>query len=142
MNLESMTIAQSELVAMLGAEKTLLATDCLVCLFTSNITVTPLTSLADLQALEPTGSWYAPIAGVAGDVYQNDDGSLSITIGSVEFNYSGSDAAEVITGYFVIRAATPVLVGARVLDQAKTMQGALDSLIVEPTMTIPPAIAA
>jgi hypothetical protein len=142
MPLQSMTIAQSELVALLGAEKVLLATDCLVGLFTSNIAITPQTTLAALAALEPVGSWYARIAGAAGDVYLNDDGSLSITIASVEFDYSGSDPAEIITGYFVVRAASPVLVGARLLDQAVTMQNALDAVIVQPTITVPPILAA
>jgi hypothetical protein len=141
MSLKSMTISQVEAAALLGAEKTLLATSCFVRLFKSNIAITQLTTLATLEALEPTGSWYAPIAGVAGDVYINDDGSLSITLASVEFDYSGTDPAEVIEGYFVIRAVSPILVGARKLDQSVTMGSVLDSLIVQPTITLPPLLA-
>ena len=142
MALQSMTVAQSELVAMLEAEKTALGTDLLVCLFKTNLTITPTTTLAALEAQEPTGSWYTRAAATVGDVYLNPDGSLSLSLASVEFDYSGTDPAEVITGYFVIRAATPVLVGARALDTAVTMATVLDAIIVQPTLTLQPSLAA
>lgn len=139
--MESMTVAQSEMVQMLDAEKVLLGTDCLVCLFTSNIAIQPTTTLAALEALEPVGTWYTRTAATPGDVYLNADGSLSLSLTSVEFDYTGSSPGEVITGYFVIRAAIPVLVGARRLDAEVTMGAPLDSIIVQPTITLQPSLA-
>lgn len=136
------TMSQAEMAAMMALEITAVSATPLIRLFKGNLAINPLTTLAALVAAEPVGSWYTPAVGVPGAPYLLPDGSIAMTYGSVEFNYSGTDPSEVITGYFVVAGTVPRLVCARLLDVAVTMGHVLDAVIVEPSFKFAPSLAA
>lgn len=104
-------------------------------LYTSALTPDENTLLAALT--EPVGSWYAQVAAVFGQVFQDNDGGVSVFTQAVQFNYSGTDTASNIYGWFVAAGATPALIFAGKFVSPVPMGTLLSSLIVQPGFRIP-----
>jgi len=106
-------------------------------LFKDTIAPTPDTNF--LATTQPTGSWYTAPAVTYGQVFEHTDGSMEIRCTSVQFNYSGTDPAETIRGYYVVDPGSPDVVyhGAN-LPAPVAMGNTLDSLIVNPGLIFPP----
>lgn len=106
-------------------------------LFVNNITVTPDTVFASL--VEPSGDWYTPQSLTYGQVFEGPNGEMNVVARSVQFNYTGTDAAETIYGWFVDDAGDgDAPISARNLETPVNMGNVLDSLIVQPGLTLPP----
>jgi hypothetical protein len=127
-------LKKDQLAAMLTAFAAALTTP-FIRLFTGTHVPNPNTVLADIP--EPTGTWYTAVAAVYDQVYQHPDGSMEIRPQAVQFNYTGSSPAEVITGWAVVDTAGPTLLHAHRLDTPVTMGTTLDSVIVEPSLVLP-----
>lgn len=109
-------------------------------LFTGAADPTPDTILADLP--EPTGSWYAQVAAVFAQVFKNGDGSVEIHTQAQQFNYTGVDPAEVISGWFIAAGAVPKYITGKRLDAPVSMGDLLSSLIAYPSIKLPAVLAA
>lgn len=106
-------------------------------LFKDAIVPTPTTNLAGLS--QPTGSWYTEVALTYGQVFENPDGSMSVVAQSVQFNYSGTDPAETVYGWFVVDPGSPdIPISAGLLPAPVTLGTVLDSVIVQPAITLAP----
>jgi hypothetical protein len=129
-------MARAQVAAMLEAWAAAIGTP-FIGLFKTAIVPDPLTPLSAF--VPPTGSWYAPVAAVYDDASQNPDGSISIRTQAVQFNYTGTDPAEIIYGWYIIdTAATPdAVLQAGLLPVPVTMGSVLDSTFVAPIITIP-----
>lgn len=129
-------LQKDQLAAMLTAWAAGLTTP-FIRLFKADIVPTETTELIAFTA--PTGNWYAPVAAVYDDAYQNPDGSVSIRTQGVQFNYTGTDPSETIYGYVIVDTGpTPdaVLHAAR-LETPVDMGSVLDSVFVAPIITVP-----
>lgn len=105
-------------------------------LFVNNITPTIDTAIGGLT--EPTGSWYARLAITFNQIYDDIAGNMYVTADSLQFDYTGTDAPEVIYGYFTATLVTAgVLVASNLLAVPKSMGNTLDSLIVQPAIIQP-----
>lgn len=69
-------------------------------LFTGNPTLGPDISIDDLN--EPTGSWYAQKVIAFNEVFDGTGSNLFLGTDSKQWNYSGVDPAETITGAAII----------------------------------------
>lgn len=106
-------------------------------LYKDTISPTPDTVFTALT--QPTGSWYTAQAVTYGQVFQHSDGSMEIRCSSVQFNYTGTDAAETIRGYYVVDPGSPDKVyHGNNLPAPVQMGTTLDSVIVEPGLVFPP----
>jgi hypothetical protein len=109
-------------------------------LFTDTISPTPDTYWLALN--QPIGSWYTAKPVTYGEVYESPDGSMSVTCESLQFSYTGSDPPETIRGYYVVDPGTPDKpIHGNNLPAPVTMGTTLDSVIVMPSITIPPVRA-
>ena len=128
-------LQHAQLAAMITAYITALTTPT-VGLFKDVTTITPLTNLALLN--QPTGSWYTAKTGTYGRVYENQDGSCTVEMGSLQFNYTGTDPSETIVGWLVWGTPlTPVYLSGGILPAPVAMGTTLDSVVVTPSITIP-----
>ncbi len=60
----------------------------------------PTLSITDMS--EPTADWYTPKTAVIGDPYLGNDGKWHLTVGTVQWNYTGTDPADTIYGIFLV----------------------------------------
>jgi len=103
-----------------------------VSLFTNQVSPTDTSILEDfVVASDP---WAAAQAVTYGQVYEEDDGSISATCPSKQFNFSGTLSATSIYGWLVQQ--DDVLLHARALDEVVTLDNTLSSLIVDPSIRI------
>lgn len=139
----SVTLTQKAADAMLTAYKTALVT-AKIGLYINNLTPTPLTAFTDLTEPDPAVQlWYAEVVVAIGAVFANPDNSISIACTSVQFTADGTSPPVTVYGYFVQLPGTPkTLEWARLLEGGpKVMGSALDAVIVEAILTIPPILA-
>lgn len=87
---------QAVIIAAMSAWKTSLTVGTVV-LFTNNMTPTKLTNFEDI--VEPTASWYAEHASPLGAIYIDAGGQVAFTAPSVEYVYTGTDAATIVYGW-------------------------------------------
>lgn len=135
------TVKKTEVLALMNAYLTTLAGDVDIALITGDLDPNPDTTLAEIVAAEPTGSWYARIPGVYGEVYETVGGALGVNMVSQQFNYTGVSAPETVTGWAVIAHTVPRLISARRLNTPVEMASVLDSAIVAPGIKVPMLLA-
>jgi len=109
-----------------------------ICLFKNDFTPTENNAWGDF--VEPVGSWYTRVAAVYGRVFELPSGGVEIQTQSVQFDYTGTDALEVIYGWMVANVipSPPVLYSSGRLAMPANMGNTLDSCRVESGLQLPP----
>lgn len=133
-------MSQNQLSAILAAWLAAVATAKFdIRLIKNNPTLVP--QLDDTDWVIPTGSWYtAKTAVVPSQVYLDPTTSaLKISFPSQEWDYTGTDPAETITGFYVYSNTDNCVCALVMLDTPKVMATTLDTLITEAIeITFPP----